>query len=163
MTVHRFTVPLSRSIRFKHETNGPYLLTCLPRWLAPLSPLLYTTYLASTHFIPDGPGRWNRHWLPKRRILNFRRRGNYQKNTDCILNTAKVLKTPHVYIDIHWLWIWNQCFYLGIWNNDRTKIIVLSSFQLATQINSQNRNETEFINVLWHINFLYEYWYFQLA
>ena len=28
------------------------------------------------------PGRWDRHWVPKRRILNFRRRGNSQKNTN---------------------------------------------------------------------------------
>jgi hypothetical protein len=61
MTVHRFTVPLSRSIRTKHEPIGLHLLTCPPRWLAPLSLLLYITYLASTHFIPDRPGRWNRH------------------------------------------------------------------------------------------------------
>ena len=40
---------------------------------------------------------------------------------------------------------------LWIWNDDRTKIIVLPSFQLVTRINSQNRNETVFINVLWHI------------
>ena len=44
-------------------------------------------------------------------------------------------------------------FYLGIWNDDRNKIIVLPSFQLVTRINSENRNETEFINVLWHTNF----------
>ena len=31
------------------------------------------------------------------------------------------------------------------------KIIVLPSFQLVTRINSQKRNETAFINVLWHI------------
>ena len=36
-------------------------------------------------------------------------------------------------------------------NDDRTKIIVLPSFQLVTRINSQNRNGTEFINVLWQI------------
>ena len=57
----------------------------------------------------------------------------------------------HVYFDIGWTWIWNQYFYLGIWNNDRTKIRVLPKFQLVTRINSQNRNETGFINVLWHI------------
>ena len=55
-----------------------------------------------------------------------------------------------VYIDICWSWIWNQYFYLGIWN-DRTKIIVLPSFHLVTRINSQNRNETGFFNVLWRI------------
>jgi hypothetical protein len=42
-------------------------------------------------------------------------------------------------------------FYLGIWNDDRNKIIVLPSFQLVTRINSQNRNETVVINVLLHI------------
>jgi len=26
----------------------------------------------------------------------------------------------HVYIDIGWTWIWELCFYLGIWNDDRT-------------------------------------------
>ena len=42
---------------------------------------------------------------------------------------------------------------LGIWNDDRTKIVVLPSFQLVTRMNSQNRDENVFINVLWHINF----------
>ena len=58
----------------------------------------------------------------------------------------------HVYIDICCPWIWNQCFLLGIWNDDRTKMIVFPSFQLATRLNSQNTNETEFINELWLIN-----------
>jgi len=58
----------------------------------------------------------------------------------------------HVYIDIRWPWIWKHYFYLGIWNDDRSKVIVLPSFQLATRLNSQNTNETEFINELWHIN-----------
>jgi hypothetical protein len=57
----------------------------------------------------------------------------------------------HFYIDIGWLWIWNQYFYLGILNDYRTKIIVLPTFQLVTRINSHNRNETVFINVLLHI------------
>ena len=61
------------------------------------------------------------------------------------------IRKKHAYIDISWPWIWNQYFYLGIWNDDRTKITVLPSFQLVTRINSQNRNETEFINVLWLI------------
>jgi len=52
------------------------------------------------------------------------------------------IRKPHVYIDIGRPWIWNQCFYLGIWNDDRTKIIVLPSFQLATRLNSQSTNET---------------------
>ena len=37
-------------------------------------------------------------------------------------------------------------FLLGILNDDRTKITVLPSFQLATLLNSQNTRETEFIN-----------------
>ena len=61
------------------------------------------------------------------------------------------IRKRHVYIDIGWPWIWNQYFYLGIWNDDRTKIIVFPSFQLVTRINSQNRNDNSFINVLWHI------------
>jgi hypothetical protein len=62
------------------------------------------------------------------------------------------IRKTNVYIDIRWPWILNQYFNLGIWNDHRTKIIVLPSFQLATRSNSQNRNETEFINDLWHIN-----------
>ena len=37
---------------------------------------------SSSPFIPDRPGRWNWHWVPKRRLLYFRRRGNSQKNID---------------------------------------------------------------------------------
>ena len=48
--------------------------------------------------------------------------------------------------------IWKKYLYLGIWNYDRTKIIVLPSLQLATRLHSQNRNETEFNNEHWHIN-----------
>jgi hypothetical protein len=61
------------------------------------------------------------------------------------------IRKRRVYIDIGWPWIWNQYFYLGFWNDDRTEIIVLPSFQLVTRINSRNRNENEFINVIWHI------------
>jgi len=61
------------------------------------------------------------------------------------------IRKRHVYIELGWPWIWNQYFYLGIWNGERTKIIVLPLFQFVTRINSQNRNETEFINVLWLI------------
>ena len=52
----------------------------------------------------------------------------------------------HMYIDIVWPWIWTQCFYLRIWNDDRIKMIILPSFELATRLNSQNTNKTEFIN-----------------
>ena len=79
-------------------------------------------------------------------------------------------RKTHVYIDKRWPWIWNQYFYLGIWNDDRTKIIVLPSFQLGTRLRSQNRNETELINELWHINLCmnigisnWHYWNFDLT
>ena len=42
--------------------------------------------------------------------------------------------------------------YLGIWNDDCNKMIVLPSFQLPTRLNSQNSNETEILNEFWHIN-----------
>ena len=45
-------------------------------------------------------------------------------------------------IDIRWPWKWIQYFYLGIWEDERSKIIFLPSFQLVTRLNSQNRNET---------------------
>ena len=61
-------------------------------------------------------------------------------------------RNRYVYIDIGWSWIWNQCFYLGIWNDDRTKMIVLPSFQLASRLNSHNTDETEFINEISPIN-----------
>ena len=48
----------------------------------------------------------------------------------------------HVYINILWPWKWNQGFYLGIWEDERSKIIYLPSSQLVTRLNSQNRNET---------------------
>ena len=48
-----------------------------------------------------------------------------------------------------------MCFYLVIWNDDRTKMIVLPSFQLATRLNSQNTNEADFINEIWHIHCLW--------
>ena len=48
-------------------------------------------------------------------------------------------------VDLEFL---KKCFFLGILNDDRTKMIVLPSFQLATRLNSQNTNETEFINEL---------------
>jgi len=54
-------------------------------------------------------------------------------------------RKTRVYIDIRWLWIWNQYFYLGIWNVERTKIIFLLSFQFVTGLNSQNRNELRHI------------------
>ena len=52
------------------------------------------------------------------------------------------IRKRHVYIDILWPWKWNQYFYFRIWNDERTKIIFLNSFQLVTRLNPQNRNET---------------------
>ena len=51
------------------------------------------------------------------------------------------IRKRHAYIDIVWPWIWNQCFYLGIWNDYRTNMIILPSFQLDTRQSSQNTNE----------------------
>ena len=51
----------------------------------------------------------------------------------------------HVHIDIRWHWKWNQYFYLGIREDERSKIIFLLSFQLVTRLNSQNRNETSLL------------------
>jgi len=74
------------------------------------------------------------------------------KHITTIVSFKITTRKRHVYIDIGWHWIWNQSFYLGIWNDDRTKMIVLISFQLATRLNSQTTNENVFINELWHIN-----------
>ena len=60
------------------------------------------------------------------------------------------IRKRHVYIDILWPWKWNQYFYLGIWEDERSKIIFLLSFQLVTRLNSQNRNETSLLWTLTH-------------
>ena len=52
------------------------------------------------------------------------------------------IRKRHVYIEIRWPWKWNQYFYLAIWEDERSKIIFLPSFQLVARLNSQNRNET---------------------
>ena len=39
-----------------------------------------------------------------------------------------------------------------IWNDDPNKMIALTLFQLATQLNSQNPYKTGIHNELWHIN-----------
>jgi len=51
----------------------------------------------------------------------------------------KTIRKRHVYIDIGWSWIWNMFFYLGIRSDDRTKMIVLPSFHLASRLNSQKK------------------------
>ena len=55
------------------------------------------------------------------------------------------VRKRHVSIDILWPWKWNQYFYLGIWEDERSKIIYLPSFQLDTRLNSQNWNETSLL------------------
>jgi hypothetical protein len=54
------------------------------------------------------------------------------------------VRKRHVCIDIRCPWKWNQCFYLGIWNDESTKIF-WPSFQLVTRLNSQNRNDTRLL------------------
>ena len=51
------------------------------------------------------------------------------------------IRKRDVYIGIRWPRKWKQYFYFGIRNGESTKIIFLSSFQLVTRLNSQNRNE----------------------
>ena len=78
--------------------------------------------------------------------------------TKCISTNVfftTTIRKRHVYNYIGWPWIWKQWFYLGIWNHDRTKTIVLPSFQLATRLNSQNTKENEIINVSNTIIFLW--------
>ena len=77
------------------------------------------------------------------------------------------IRKRHVYIDFRWAWKWNQYFYFGIRNDERTEIVFLPSFQLVTRLNSQNRNVTVFINVPCHItlylnigNSNWHYWSF---
>ena len=61
------------------------------------------------------------------------------------------IRKRHVFFDIRWPWIWNQYFYLGNWNDVRTKMITLPSFHSATRLNQQKRNEADFIKRLWYI------------
>ena len=76
----------------------------------------------------------------------------YTKHISTKVSFKITIRKRHIYIDICWTWIWNQYFYSGTWINDRSKMKVLPSFQLSTQVNSQNANETEFINKLSLIN-----------
>ena len=55
------------------------------------------------------------------------------------------IRKRHDHIDIRWPWKWNQYFYLGIIEDERSKIIFLPSFQLVTWLDSQNRNETSLL------------------
>ena len=55
------------------------------------------------------------------------------------------IRKRHVHIDIRWTWKWNQYFYLGIREDERSKIILLPTFQLVTPLNSKYRNETSLL------------------
>ena len=55
------------------------------------------------------------------------------------------IRKRHIYIDIRWPWKWNQYFYLGVWEDERSKLIFLHSFQIVTRLNPQNRNETNLL------------------
>jgi len=70
-------------------------------------------------------------WLAKHISTNVSFKITIRKRHDCIY--------------IRWPWKWNQYFCFGIWNDERTKIIFLPSFQLVTRLNSQNRNETNLL------------------
>ena len=69
------------------------------------------------------------------------------------------IRKIHVYIDIRLPWKCTQFLYLGIWNDERTKILFLNSIQLVTRLNSQNRNETSLLmnsdtlNCIWILAF----------
>ena len=52
------------------------------------------------------------------------------------------IRKRHVHIDIRWPWKWNQNFYLGIREDERSKIIFLDPFELVTRLNSQKRKQT---------------------
>ena len=39
------------------------------------------------------------------------------------------IRKRYVYIDIRWPWKWSQYFYMGIWNDERIKIIFLLHFR----------------------------------
>ena len=55
------------------------------------------------------------------------------------------IRKRHVYIDIRWPWKWKQYIYLGIWEDERSKIIFFHSFHLVTPLSSLNRNETSLL------------------
>ena len=73
----------------------PYHVTLLPTgsvnfWAKPFLPMNTPTFLKRSHSTPIRLWRWNRHSVPKRRHIKFRRRGVTQKEAYNIQNTAKV-------------------------------------------------------------------------
>ena len=79
-------------------------------------------------------------------ISNIHFSGLDNVKINCITHASfKItIRKRNVYINIRWPWKWNHNFYLGIWKDERFKIIFLPSFQLVTRLNSQKRNETSF-------------------
>ena len=63
------------------------------------------------------------------------------KHISTTVSLKITIRKRHVFIDISWPWKWKQYFYLGIWEDERSKIIFLPSFQLVTRLNSQKRNK----------------------
>jgi len=62
------------------------------------------------------------------------------------------IRKRHVYIYIRWPWKWNQYLYLAIWEDERSKIIFIPSFQIVTRLNSQNSYELLHINLYMNIS-----------
>ena len=62
------------------------------------------------------------------------------------------IRKRHVYIDICWPWKWNQYLYLGIWEDERSKIIFLL-FSARFTIKFTEEKWKKYINELSHINF----------
>ena len=63
------------------------------------------------------------------------------KNISTKVSFKITIRNRHVYIDIRWPWKRNQYFYLGIWEDERSKKIFLL-FLFVTRLNSQKINET---------------------
>ena len=61
------------------------------------------------------------------------------------------IRKRYVYIDIRWPWKWKQNFYLGIWEDERSKIIFLV-FSARYTIQFTEEKWNKFINELWPIN-----------
>ena len=62
------------------------------------------------------------------------------------------IRKRHVHIDIRWPWKWNQDLYLGIWEDERSKIIFLL-FSGRFTIKFTEEKWKKYINELSHINF----------
>ena len=61
------------------------------------------------------------------------------------------IRKIHVYIEIRWPW---DETIVSIWEFEMIFVlnVSFSTISFATRLNSQNKNESAFINELWHIN-----------